>query len=394
MSNYIEISSDLLFLIVDEGPTFREALSSALRTLGYKRVLTSSDGMGALELLKTEPVGFIICERNLKQVSGMELLKEIRENPEFQRVPFMMMGSDFQKEDVFLGAEFGIDGFLKKPFVLKDVTARISASIQRYQDTASNEAAYEAARDFFIKGNYKKAIETYGKILAGTPGSSRVRVGLARCHRALEQLDEAEALLQEAVKVNPMYVHAFHELGLVCLQRDRIEDAMKAFDSAIVLSPGNPIRYETLAEILMQRKRWNEAEGYLTKAVKLELVYPVLFAQLGKALFAQRKLDKAARFFEKALAKEPDNTSYLNSMGICMKEAGRYEDAIGHYNAALKYRPQDTKILFNKVLCFMLMSEYERARKTLMQILKIEPGYEKARQKLAEIDKLEKGDAP
>ena len=138
MSNYIEISSDLLFLIVDEGPTFREALSSALRTLGYKRVLTSSDGMGALELLKTEPVGFIICERNLKQVSGMELLKEIRENPEFQRVPFMMMGSDFQKEDVFLGAEFGIDGFLKKPFVLKDVTSRISASIQRYQDTASN----------------------------------------------------------------------------------------------------------------------------------------------------------------------------------------------------------------------------------------------------------------
>ena len=138
MSNYIEISSDLQFLIVDEAPTFREALSTALRTLGYKRVLGAADGIVALEMLKAEPIGFMICERNLRQTSGIEILKEIRENPEFQRVPFMMMGSEFHKEDVLLGAEFGIDGFLKKPFVLKDVTARISACMQRYQEGAAS----------------------------------------------------------------------------------------------------------------------------------------------------------------------------------------------------------------------------------------------------------------
>lgn len=390
MSNYIEISSDLQFLIVDEAPTFREALSSALRTLGYKKVLGASDAIVALEMLKTEPVGFIICERNLRQTSGMEILKEIRENPEFQRVPFMMMGSEFQKEDVLLGAEFGIDGFLKKPFVLKDVTTRISACMQRYQDPSSNEAVYEEAREFFMKGNYKKAIETYKRILAGSPSSARVRVGLARCYRALEQLDEAETLLKEAIQVNPMYVHAFHELGLVHLQKDQIDAALASFDSAIQLSPSNPIRYETLAEILMRRKCFGEAEGYLMRAVKLELAYPVLFAQLGKALFSQRKLDKAAKFFEKALQKEPDNTSYLNSMGICMKEAGRFDESLGYYNQALKYRPKDIKILFNKVLCLMGMTEYDRARKTLMQILKIDPDYEKARLKLTEIEKIER----
>lgn len=390
MSNYIEISPDLHFLVIDEGQTFREALSGALKTLGHRKVTSVMDGMTALEVLKSENVGFVICERSLRQLSGMELLKEIRENPEFPRVPFMMMGSEANKDDILLAAEFGIDGFLKKPFVLKDVTARITACMQRYQDSSSTEALFESARALLMKGNYKKAIEAYDRILVPLPQSARVRVGLARCHRSLERLDEAERCLKDAVAVNPMYVHAFHELGLVYLQQERIDEAMRAFDSAIQLSPSNPVRYETLGDILMRRSRWSEAEDYLMRAVKLELVYPLLYAQLGRALFAQKKLERASRFIEKALQKEPDNTSYLNSMGICMKEAGRFEDAISYYNQALKYRPQDIKILFNKALCFLQMSEWDRARKALQQILKVDPGYEKARGKLAEIEKLEK----
>jgi len=390
MSKFIEMSSELLFLIVDEGPTFREALANSLKTLGYRRVVTSMDGLGALATLRAEQVGFVICERNLRNFSGIELLKEIRESPEFARVPFMMMGGDISKEDVLLAAEFGIDGFLKKPFVVKDVTARISSCMQRYQDGESTEARFEEAREFFMKGNYKQAIDAYNKVLEMLPQSARVRVGLARCHRSLEQLDKAEALLKEAVRVNDMYVHAFHELGLVYLQQERIDEAMAAFDAAIRISPSNPVRYETLGDILMRRKRWEDAERYLMAAVKLELVYPELYAQLGKSLFAQKKLDKAARFIAKALAAEPDNTSFLNSMGICMKEAGKLEEAIGYYNQALKFRPQDVKILFNKALCLLQTGELERTRKTLLQILKVEPTYEKARLKLAEVERLEK----
>jgi Tfp pilus assembly protein PilF/FixJ family two-component response regulator len=388
MSNFLEISPDMRFLIVDETPTFREALSNILRKLGYRNISTLGEGHSALELMRNEQVGFIICEKKLPHVSGIEFLREIRETPEFSRVPFMLMSGDITKDDLLLAAEFGIDGFLKKPFAIKDVSARIFSCVQKCSDSSSLETRFEEARVHYAKGNYKKAIELYQAVQIFAPYSSRVRVALSRCHRGLNETAEAEKLLFEAIQINSMYVHAFHELGLVYLHQDKLDDALKQFEKAIQISPNNPIRYETISDIFIRRQRWEEAEDYLLRAVKLELVYPVLYAQLGKVLFAQKKSDKAAKFFERALAKEPENTSYLNSLGICMKDLGKFGEAVDYYNLALKLRPQDTKILFNKALCYMQMNELERATKTLHQILKVDPTYEKAQKKLDDIEKM------
>ena len=389
MANFIEMPSDLGFLVLDDSATFRDAINTTLKTLGYKKIFMVCDEVTALELLRRETVGFIICERFLRQMSGMDLLKEIRETPEFSRVPFMMMASDIPKEDVFLASEFGIDGYLKKPFVLKDVSARISASMARFQNASNPEGLFDEVRESFLKGKYKESIAHYEKLLASMPNSARVRVGIASAYRAQENLVEAEKHLREGVKSNPMYVHAQHDLGLVYLQLQKMDEALKCFDEANKLSPSNPVRYEILGDILMRASRFKEAEDYLMKATKLELVYPPLFSQLGKALFSQKKLEKASKVFEKALQQQPDNTSFLNSMGICMKDMGKYQESINYYNQALKYRPQDTKIIYNKVLCYIIMKEWDRARKGCLLILKFDPTSEKAVTKLKEIDKLE-----
>ena len=376
-------------MLIDETPTYREGLQNILRTLGYRNLVSLSDAHSALSIMRSEQVGFIICERNLKSVSGIEFLREVRESPDFPRVPFMMMSGDIAKEDVLLAAEFGIDSFLKKPFVLKDVSSRISQCIQRFQDATSTEFIFEEARELFAQANYKKALELYAKIMTLSPSSARARVAMARCYRAIQDFEQAETKLKDAINLNSMYVHAFHELGLVYLQKKQNDEALKNFNAAIELSPNNPIRYETVADILMKMQKWEEAEEYLMKAVKLELVYPVLYSNLGKVLFAQKKTDKAAKFFEKALVKEPDNTSYLNSLGICYKDLGKFREAIDSYNLALKYRPSDTKILFNKALCLMQMTDYERATKVLNLILKADPGYDKAKSKLSEIQRIQ-----
>jgi tetratricopeptide (TPR) repeat protein len=388
MSNFVEISPDMRFLIVDEIPTFREALSNTLRKLGFRNISTLGDGHSALSLMKAEAVGFIICEKNLPHVSGIEFLREIRETPEFTRVPFVLMSGDITKEDLLLAAEFGIDGFLKKPFVLKDVSSRVTTCIQKCADAGSLESQYEEGRVQYAKGNYKKAIEIYSAIQVKVPNSSRARVAVARCQRGLSLFPDAEASLKEAIAMNSLYVHAFHELGMIYLVQDKFDDALKQFDRAISISPNNPIRYETVSDILIRRQRWEEAEDYLLRAVKLDLVYPILYAQLGKVLFSQKKTEKAAKFFERALAKEPDNTSYLNSLGICMKDMNKFNEAIDYYNLALKHRPSDTKILFNKGLCFMQMNEHDRAMKTFQQILKVDPANPKAEQKIKDIEKL------
>lgn len=389
MNQMIEMPPDMYFLIVDDSPTIREALAGILKTLGYRNINLCIDAGTALEIMKRQTVGLVICNRNLRQVSGMEFLKEIRETPEIKRAPFMMMASEIPKEDVMFASELGVDGYLKIPFVMRDVSTRISGCIARYREASNLEIQFEEARLLYVAGKFDAAKNTYQTILKSAPRSARVRVGLARALKGMDKMKEAEEVLLEAIKVNAVYVHAHHELGMIYLHLDKIDMALKYFDSAIHLSPSNPIRYETISDLLMRNSKFKEAEDYLMKAVKLELAYPVLFAQLGKSLFSQKKVHNALKFFEKALVQQPDNTSFMNSMGICMKEIGRFEEAVTCYNRALKLRPSDTKILFNKALCFLQMKEYDRSRKTLNQILKVEPDFEKAAAKLKEIDRIE-----
>lgn len=388
MSDIVEIPSDLSFLLVDPTPSFREGLSHNLRKMGFKAIFQATEATRAFDQLRHECIGFVICERSLPRFSGIELLKEIRENPEFGRVPFVLMGSTLSKEDAVLAGELGVDGYLKKPFVMNDVSSRITLAMQRFQDPENVEARFEDARLAFSEGRYEEAVSLYLALREQYPASARAATGLGRCLRTLCKFAEAESYLKSAVQLNPMYVHAYHELGLLHLDSNDEEQALAFLKKAIELSPGNPIRYESVGDILIAHRNYSEAEEYLIKAVKLEMAYPTLYAQLGKAFFGQKKIEKAAQFFERALKDQPQNTSFLNSMGICMKELGRRDEALTFYNAALKLQPGDVKILFNKALLLVSMKNYERAIKTIDQIIKVDPGFEKAHKKRAEIVEL------
>ncbi len=388
VTKYIELSPDTLFLLVDDAQSVRDTLGMALRSMGLRSILQCSDASGALESLKTNDVQFIICDRYLRRVSGMELLKEIREDTALRHVPFVMMAGEVTKDDVLLASEFGIDGYLQKPFAIKEVAQKVTACLSRYQDPNNPEKSFESARLHLSKGHYKTALEEFSALLARFPDSARAHVGMARAFNGLDNAAEAALELQQAISKNPLYVHAHHELGVLLLRNEDLEGALAAFDAAIQASPLNPIRYEAIADILMREKKFERAEEYLKRAIKLELVYPNIFCQLGKALFAQKKMEKAIKYFEQALLGQPNSPSFLNSLGICFKEIGKHDEALKHYNLALKSSQADTKILFNKALCLIQMQDLDRARKTLQQILALDPTYTKAQEKLDLIDQV------
>jgi tetratricopeptide (TPR) repeat protein len=385
LTKYIELAPETKFLLVDEGQGIRDALAMGLRSMGLKHTLHAKDAHSAMKILESLEVNFVICDRGLRNVSGIEFLREVRECPYLANIPFLMMAPEITKEEIALASEFGIDGYLQKPFAMRELSTKISAAMARYLDPVKPEKQFDAARKAMCEANYTAAIEMYKQLQAKFPDSARTRVGLARCYHSLGRDGDAQAELESAIDRNPNYVHAYHQLGVLHLANGHVQKALVNFDAAINLSPLNPIRYEAIGEILIREKNFEGAEDYLSRAIKLELAYPNIFSQLGKVLFSQKKMDKAIKYFEKALVYEPSNTSFLNSLGICMKEIGRYDDALKYYNIALKISQSDTKVLFNKSLCLIQMNEIDRARKTLRSILAIDPGYDKAQEKLEQL---------
>lgn len=389
MPTVFELSPNMHFLVIDDSPSSRESIVATLKTIGLKKVTEGSSEGEALKLLKEKGFDFIICAKDMRQMNGLEFLATIRESMEIPRIPFMIAGSEVTKEERDFYPEAIPDGFLKTPFLMKELSGRITQTIKQYLDAGLNELEFESARDSYMNGEYEKALEIYSKISKNTPNSARALVGIGRCYRASGNFENAKQFLRQALEKNKKYIQAYFDLAICLLAADEKYAALQAFDYAIHINPKNPIHYEMAANILTRMELYVEAESYLMRAINLKIIYPQLYAQVGRNFLSQKRKDKALEFLQRAIEQDPKNPSFLNSIGICYKEMGRYEYAISSYNLALKFSPNDTKIIYNKILCFIVMKDFVKAKKMCYQILKIDPNSERAAKKIIEIEKIE-----
>lgn len=388
MALILELPEDLSFLIVDESESFRNTMAAGLRTLGFKNVTQSVTSAMAFDVLQNKNINFVICELEMSGINGVELLKEVRDASDINKVAFLMISKNATKEDIALLAEYEIDGFLKKPFSFQTLAKKISHCMQSYNNEHSLENKFQEAKLYIKRNEYNVAIKKYEDILKIQANSCRARVGQAISHRMLKNYLKAEALCKQAIERNPMYVQTYDEIGKIYVCLNRMDEAIRYFNKAVSLSPNNPLRFERITNTLLEYQRLKEAELFMERALNNEVIYGNIYEQYGKILFYQKKLEKATLYFEKALERDPNNRSLINLMGVCLKDQNRFEDALKYYNIAIKYYPTDTKVLFNKALCFIEMREFDRAKKLFEYILTLDPENPKVIKKIQEIDLL------
>jgi two-component system, chemotaxis family, chemotaxis protein CheY len=115
-------------LVVDDSSTVRKFVSVSLSMQGF-HVVTAEDGMDALEKLPREPIDLIITDLNMPNMDGMELIRTLRENPNYKELPIIILTSlnenDLKKESHSLG----IQSYLNKPFSLEKVQYEVAKYI-------------------------------------------------------------------------------------------------------------------------------------------------------------------------------------------------------------------------------------------------------------------------
>jgi DNA-binding response OmpR family regulator len=115
-------------LVAEDDGLIRNGLSEILRKEGYTPV-EAADGKQALELFSSESPDFICLDIMMPQMSGYDVLREIRRsNPS---VPVIFISAKSEEVDKVVGLELGADDFIVKPFGLSEVVARIRAVTRR-----------------------------------------------------------------------------------------------------------------------------------------------------------------------------------------------------------------------------------------------------------------------
>jgi len=124
---------DLKFLVVDDSVTMRRIVVNSLKGLGYSQFLEAGDGKEAMDVLNAnDGINFVVTDWNMPNVSGLELVKSIRQHAKYGTVPILMVTTRGVKEDIMEALHAKVNNYVIKPFtpqILKEKIEQILASL-------------------------------------------------------------------------------------------------------------------------------------------------------------------------------------------------------------------------------------------------------------------------
>ena len=109
-------------LLLEDDVILNEIIEEFLLSLNYE-VITAFDGNIAEELIYEESFDLLLFDVNIPNITGFELLKNIRQNN--INIPIIFITSRHTADDVKIGFNSGCDDYIKKPFELSELQLRI-----------------------------------------------------------------------------------------------------------------------------------------------------------------------------------------------------------------------------------------------------------------------------
>ena len=126
-------------LIIDDEMHIVELLRFNLETSGYKTIY-SYDGFDGFIKAKEEKPDLILLDWMLPNISGIEVLKKIRQDSDLKSIPVIMLTAKNMEDDKVEGLEVGADDYITKPFSIKELLARITSVMRRYGMNTGKES--------------------------------------------------------------------------------------------------------------------------------------------------------------------------------------------------------------------------------------------------------------
>jgi two-component system chemotaxis response regulator CheY len=120
------MANELRFLVVDDFSTMRRIVRSLLKESGYTDVDEAEDGAVALKKLLASKFDFVVCDINMPNMNGFELLNEVKSNDLLKHIPVLMVTAEARKEDILLAAKSGAAGYIVKPFTKSILDEKIN----------------------------------------------------------------------------------------------------------------------------------------------------------------------------------------------------------------------------------------------------------------------------
>jgi predicted CXXCH cytochrome family protein len=214
---------------------------------------------------------------------------------------------------------------------LRQGAEQLAAAIEKYHPDRT---------DFYIQlgdawrdsSEMAKAVPLYEEAVRRAPDSviALERFGIAS--RSVE-------MLKRALAIDDKDAAAWHQLGLIYLEKAARSDAQAAFQKAIAADPDLSEPHNSLGGLFLESGDIAHAEPELREAIRIQPDYAEAHSNLANVLASTNRFPEARYHFESAIRLKPDYAAAHYNYGVALAKANRVGEATQQIEAALKSDP-------------------------------------------------------
>jgi two-component system chemotaxis response regulator CheY len=355
-----------------------------LKKNGYVKLTMAESGKQALKSIAGHPMDLVITDWNMPNMTGIELLKHIKGDPELCLTPVLMISDERAADMVLYAVEEGTDGFLVKPFSENDLIKKIKEALSKNASADPLEQKISELRRLKLSKNYREALDL-GFELLKTTNNQRVALLTCECLYQVEEYDKAITMMPDTDEKHRSSRHS-NLLGKIHLSLGQYDQGILALEQAIKINPLNNDRKIDLAGAYFAAGKAEAAEKVIRSIVNthptdLELV------NIAQIYLDQDKIDEAGNYLKQTVDPIKETVSVFNNYAVALRRTDRLEDATDIYLRCLKIDPDSDVLHYNLAVLYVKSGKMAEAKEALNNALKLNPDNEYIKELLQKIGK-------
>jgi DNA-binding response OmpR family regulator len=134
-------------LVVDDAAFIRDLIKKAMRdTFPSFKIHEAIDGRKAQSILKSNSIDLVLCDWEMPEMSGLELITWMREEERYSKTPFMMITSRGERDHVIKAVTAGVSDYIGKPFTRDNFLAKVNKLLAKHYGLTSKQAQQASAQ--------------------------------------------------------------------------------------------------------------------------------------------------------------------------------------------------------------------------------------------------------
>jgi len=215
--------------------------------------------------------------------------------------------------------------------------------------------------EHLLAEEYEEASYFFKNCVDDTPQDYSALYNLLYAYEQLEKTDEAIAVLNEVLEVDPYSEVAWHQLGLVLLKKGLQKEALSAFDFALISDDTFTGAYIEKGKLLEEMGRINEAIENYEIALNTNDPSAFVYQCIGRCHETLENKALATKFYLKAIHLEPSNESSWAALIEFFIQQELYKKAKDYFKRSLEVNSDSTTLWKKGIQIFTALDQYEKA---------------------------------